>query len=185
MPGFERVDDMQTELDIKNLLEELKKNKTVRTVIPMGFVAGLPIVQIKNKAVCLEIPYFKFVRSEVPDQSLIYPIRYTVSVLADNGRLIGFEDLFFDERFETTDFNKAIGRFRHEAIQKYNYGQYLEKKDTLYALYNRFISFLYVNTQFTRQDMQSLIRLINILIEPALVPAYKVLDSKFAGKFLR
>ena len=130
------------------------------------------------------LPYFRFVRGEEADKSLIYPIKYQATYLWPSGKLIEFEDLEYNPVYSKVDFSKPIGTFRHEAIQKYNSGQYEEKRAELYSFYDTLIDFLVNGSEFTAEAEKSFKDLLNVIIEPSLVPIYKVLDEKFARRFL-
>jgi hypothetical protein len=175
---------MNKQITLNDFLNELKKNMVIASTIPMGYIAGLPIVQMKKKKVCLIIPYFNFVRSGETDKSLIHPIKFTVTVLWRSGRVIKMEDMEYDPRFENVDFQKPIGLFRHEAIKQYNAGQYREKKSELFEMYDKLIGFLQDGGEYSAQDEEDFKALFNVILEPSLVPIYKALDPKFAAKFI-
>ena len=175
---------MEKQITLKEFLGKLKRNETVLSTIPMGLVAGLPIVQIRNKEVCLIVPYFRFVGSREADKSLVYPIKYTVKVLWSSGRVVGMEDLEYNQMFSKVDFKKPIGKFRHEAIKQFNAGQYREKRSELFSMYDKLINHLQDDTEFTEEDEASFSDLLSIILEPSLVPIYKALDPKFTGRFI-
>ena len=175
---------MENQINLSQFMDSLKANKAVMSTIPMGYVAGLPIVQIIGKKVCLVVPYFRFVRSGEPDKSQIHPIKYTVTALWPSGRIIKLEDLEYNPKFANVDFRRPIGLFRHEAIKQYNAGQYRQKKAELYAMYDKFVDFLQHGGEYTGQEQDGFRALLNIMLEPCLAPIYRALDEKFATMFL-
>lgn len=175
---------MENNICLKDVINKIRKCDFVKKTIPLGFGPGLPTIQINNKNICVLVPFFKFVNSTELDKSLIFPIKYTVTALWPSGKIVGFEDLKYNPVFEKVDYTKPIGFFRHDAIKQYNSGQYRVKRDELLSMYDKFIDFLIGNTEFTEEDEEKFVKLLNIIIEPSLVPVYKVIDKNFSGKFI-
>jgi len=176
---------MNSNCTVEVLLENIKKQEFYRGVIPIGFGAGLPIIKIIDKQTYIMIPFFRFDRVNELDKSLIYPIKFQITVKWPSGKLVSFEDYQINPAFIKVDFSKPIGYFRHEAIKMYNSGQYNEKRKELYSLYDKLLNFLLVGDDFTSQDEDKFKELLNMIIEPSLVPIYRVLDQKFSSRFLK
>ena len=52
---------MSKKIDIKSLINTLKtSNFLFECAMPLGYTAGLPVLQIVNDRLCLKIPYLKY-----------------------------------------------------------------------------------------------------------------------------
>lgn len=175
---------MENRKSLESFLNSLNRSPVVGSCIPRGFTAGLPIVQIRNRQICLMVPYFRFNRATEVDKSLVYPIKYCVTALWETGRIIGFEDLAYSETFTSIDFTRPVGLFRHESIKHLDEKQYREKKGELFSMYEEFIGFLTDGGEFHADRQAAFISLLNTILEPSLAPIYKCLDPKFASRFI-
>lgn len=175
---------MDKQINLSGFVAALKKNSIAMAAIPMGYSAGLPILSIKKKKVCITVPFFKFAQVNEVDKSLIFPIRYTLTALWATGKIIELRDLAYHPRFENVDFSKPIGLFRHQSIQEFNAGQYRQKREELYSMYDKLIAFLQDDAEYTQQDESEFTTLLNIILEPSLVPIYRALGDEFATKFI-
>lgn len=172
-------------VSVENIIKQIKTSDfTLNCKMPMGYSSALPILQIKNDCLCLTIPYLKYKITGVVDKTLVYPIRYTISVELPENNIIGFADLAFSKSFEKVDFNKPIGYFRHESIKNLGKKEYKEKRTQLLSLYGKLADSLLFGTEFTEEDENNMRDLLKILVEPSLYPIYKVLDRDFYNRFL-
>lgn len=172
-------------ISIDTIINKLKTNDfTLNCAMPLGYCAGLPVLQIKNGALCLLIPYLKYKVTGVVDKTLVYPIRYTISVELPENRVIGFSDLSFNKSFEKVDFNKPIGYFRHDSIKNLTKNEYKEKRQELLSLYSKMADSLVYGTEFTEEDNNNMRDLLRLLVEPSLYTIYRVLDKDFYNRFL-
>lgn len=172
-------------ISVENIIKQIKTSDfTLNCRMPMGYSSGLPILQIKNDCLCLTIPYLKYKITGVVDKTLVYPIRYTISVELPENNVIGFADLAFNKSFEKVDFNKPIGFFRHESIKNLSKNEYKEKRTRLLSLYGKLADSLLFGTEFTEEDENDMRGLLKLLVEPSLYPIYNVLDRDFYNRFL-
>jgi len=172
-------------ISVENIIKRLKTSEfTLNCRMPMGYSSGLPILQIKNDSLCLTIPYLKYKVTGIVDKTLVFPIRYTISVELPENNVVGFSDLSFNKSFEKVDFNKPIGFFRHESIKSLGKEEYKEKRSRLLALYGKLADSLLYATEFTEEDDAEMKSLLKLLVEPSLYPFYRVLDKDFYNRFL-
>ena len=82
--------------------------------IPLEYVYGLPVFTVRNSRLCMIIPFLKYKVTGQVDKTLVYPIRYTITVLLPEGRVVGYEDLTCNSAYGKVDFTKPVGFFRHE-----------------------------------------------------------------------
>lgn len=176
---------MDKKISVKTLVREVKTSPfLLYCELPMGYVEGLPILQIRNGQLCLLIPFLKYKVTGKVDQTLVYPIRYTVTVLLPEGRILGFQDLSAMPQFSKVDFNQPVGLFRHEAIKQWGKKEYSEKRDELLALYDKVANALLYGTEYTEEDELAMRSLLQAMVEPSQMPVYKVLDEDFYEKYL-
>ena len=172
-------------ISVENIIKQLKTSEfTLNCRMPMGYSSGLPILQIKNDSLCLTIPYLKYKVTGVVDKTLVYPIRYTISVELPENHVVGFSDLSFNKAFEKVDFNKPIGFFRHDSIKNLDKNEYKAKRAELMALYSKLADSLIYGTEFTKEDDNNMKTLLRLLVEPSQYPIYKSLDKDFYNRFL-
>ena len=150
----------------------------------MGYVDALPILQIKNSTLCLVIPFLKYKVTGQVDKTLVYPIKYTVTVSLHDGRIINFEDLSVNPAFENVDFDAPIGTFRHDSVKHLDKHTFREEKDKLYKMYDRMIDAILNGSDYGNEEDEEFMDEINMMLEPSLKPIYKILDSDFYNKYL-
>ena len=176
---------MSKKSNIASLLKEVKNGTFMRACnIPMGYSSGYPTVRILNGTPCLTIPYLRYKITGVVDKTLVFPVRYAITVSLVSNSVVKFEDFAFNRSFAKVDFNKPIGLFRHEAIKKFNKVQYEAEKEKLYALYNKIIDCKINKTPCSPDDEAAFKKLLGILVEPSLKPFYKVIDSGFFDEYM-
>ena len=176
---------MDKKISIKTLLREVKTSPfLLYCELPMGYVEGLPVLQIRNGQLCLLIPFLKYQITGKADQTLVYPIRYTVTVLLPEGKVVGFQDLGIQPQFCNVDFNKPVGLFRHEAIKQWGKKEYNAKREELLGMYDKVANALLYGEAYTEEDEQEMRTLLQTMLEPSQMPIYKVLDEDFYEKYL-
>ena len=176
---------MENKISIQSIIKELKTNDFVlNCAMPMGYVAGLPILQIANEQLCLKVPYLKYRVTGEVDKTLVYPIRYTVTLVLPEKRVSGFQDLSLDSAFAAVDFGAPIGLFRHEAIRNLNKAEYNALRDELFAQYDKVVDALLNDAEYGEDDEIRMRELLQQLLEPSLLPIYKALDADFFEKYL-
>lgn len=174
------------EISVKRLIKEIKTGDFVLGCrMNIGYCAGLPILQIRNGILCLMIPYLKYKMTGTVDKTLVYPIRYTVTVELPGENPVGFSDLSVDPLFEKVDFSKPVGLFRHDSIKQYSKKQFFALKDELYSLYDKTASALVYGTPYSEADEKRMGELLRLLTEPDLFPIYRALDIDFYNKYLK
>ena len=125
---------MENKCSVEKILKELKTNPLFLNLeLPLGYTAGLPLLQIRNEQLCLQIPYLKYRVTGVVDKTLVYPIRYVLTLVLPEKKLVDFQDLSFQPQFRKVDFNSPVGLFRHEAVQHMTKTEYWNTRSELLA----------------------------------------------------
>ena len=176
---------MNSTFSTEKFLSSLKSNKFVLGNIPIGYVKGLPILNIKNGNLCMVVPFLKYKITGEVDNTFVYPIHYAITFSIPEGTIVGFEDLAFNESFNNVKFTEPIGTFRHDAVKSMDKEGFQALKSSLYEEYDKIVSFLTLGTQYTHEDEIRFISLINTILEPSLHPFYMALDKNFATKYLK
>ncbi len=176
---------MENRISVRTQIKEIKTSPfALGCKMELGYGPGLPILQIRSGCLCLLVPYLKYRVTGKVDQTLVYPIRYTICLRLPDGAPVGFEDLAFDPRFEHADLSKPVGLFRHESIKGLNKGEYARRKDQLYDLYDKVANMLLYGTAYDEKDEAAMSGLLRMLITPELLPIYRALDRSFYDKYL-
>lgn len=173
----------------KVTVEQIKKNLEtggffLHCKIPLGYKTVFPILQIKNGCLCILFPYLKYQTTGEVDRTLVFPIRYAVSLELPTEKIIGFEDFEYSEDFGNVDFDKPIGYFRHEAVKKFGREEYDSLYHELMKEYDKVIYALLEGGKYSLSDERRMSELLRILLEPSLLPIYQRLDKDFYNKYL-
>lgn len=176
---------MNNKVSVKAMLRQVRCSEFVNACqMPMGYTEGYPIISRENGGVYLVVPFLRFQVTGEVDKTLVYPIRYTVTVELPTGRIVGFQDLSADGRFRKVDFSKPIGLFRHDAIKDLTKQEYKAAKEELYGLYDTVIQDLLAGQTPSEDVLNAMAQLLSRLAEPCQMPVYKALDPDFFDRFL-
>ncbi len=171
--------------DIK-IAEFLKSEKQsafcLGCAMPLGYVAGFPIIGAVAGKLYLKVPFLKYKVTGEADKNLVFPVKYVLTYSLPDMKPVGFEDLEYNRVFKKVEFNKPIGFFRHEAVKNFSKAEYLEKKDELLSMYDDVIKALTEKIPYPRTAEFK--KLLNVMIEPSVKPIYKALDKTFFDNFL-
>lgn len=169
-------------------VEQIKKNLEtggffLNCKIPMGYRTVFPILQIKNGSLCVIFPYLKYQTTGEADKTLVFPIKYAISLELPTEKIIGFADFEYNENFETADFDKPIGYFRHDAVKKYSKTEYDRLYRELMSEYDKVIHVLLKGGEYGFSDEKRMSELLRLLVEPFLLPTYQTIDKSFYNKY--
>ncbi len=171
-----------------NIAEIIKKLKTEKfyldSGIPLEYSYGYPMFDKRGKKLCMHIPFLRYKVTGEVDKTLVFPIKYVITVSLPEGKIVGFQDLACNNSFNKVDFVKPIGYFRHEAVKNLNKAEYKKKRAELFAYYNKVLNSLADNQQPSKEDADAMKKLLGIMLEPCLRPIYKALSKDFYNKYL-
>jgi hypothetical protein len=175
---------METENTTMKEFLRFIKNKTIAAhLIPMEMGMGWPILSIRNNELCVTVPFYRAIRKP-QDNTLLYPLAYTITALWPKGTVVAFQNLKFSSAFNKVDFSKPIGTFRHDSIKHLNKEQYEQKVDELFDLYDKFIKGIQTNEPFAGENELKFKEILSMLMEPSHKPMYMALDHSFFQTFL-
>jgi len=176
---------MNTTFSTAALLKKLKTNTFIlNSRMPMGYVPGLPILCILNGNLCMKVPFLKYKITGKIDKTLVYPIRYVATVIIPEGHVVCFEDLSLQNAFANVDFTVPVGTFRHEEIKDLSKEEYDNLRLELLRDYDKIVSSLAFSSAYTEEDNQLFKERFNKIVEPSLLPFYRIIDSNFATKYI-
>lgn len=172
-------------ISMEQIIKNLKTSEFfLQCKIPMGYSSGFPILQIKNGSLCVTVPYLKYRTTGEVDKTLVFPIRYGISLELPTEKVIGFEDYEYKSSFVNIDFDKPVGYFRHDAVKQYNKTQYRELRRELMGEYDKVANALLGNAAYHIADEKRMAELLQLLAEPSLLPFYRIIDADFYNKYL-
>ena len=182
----------------------LGKNTVIRSMIPLGFKAGAPLIRCQGDKVLLTVPYARYKTTGNIDGTLVYPMAYAATFVAlpepqipeslaaaakgkrtfFPGKLVSFRALSFDPAFADVNFGKPIDTFRHEAIKGMSREQYEKEILTLYAAYEKVVGACLAGEAPAAMDKMNLKQLLGELIVPNQKAMYQKLDDEFYQTYL-
>lgn len=177
---------MVSEISTEDIIKRLRKSDFIlQCKLPLGYSSGLPILQIKNESLCLTVPYLQYKTTGQVDKTLVYPIRYAITLELPTENIVSFENYEYNDKFAKVDFNKPVGYFRHDAIKKYNKAQYKALRSELMKEYDKVIMAIFGEGEYTAEDEKKMSALLQLLTEPSLIPFYRAIDADFYNKYLK
>jgi hypothetical protein len=166
----------QNNISIVNFLKSANASDTRRGLIPMELGAGWPAITIKNKQICVTVPYF-LAQPGHGGQFLLFPISYLITLKWPNAQIVEFASLKYQKAYKGLDFSKPVGIFKHETVMGLSRDQYIAKRGELFALYDELIVGITEKRGFERLgDMRDLFQ---TLMEPSLYPMYRNIAPNF------
>ena len=176
---------MSDNFSLSDFLRELKSSDFVLGCeMPMGYTPGLPTLLIKNDALIIQIPYLKYQTTGETDKTLVFPVRYVIELTLPDLKFINYKDLMFDSAYQTIDFSRPIGLFRHDTIKNLNKREYKAKKEELFKCYDEVVDYLLNDGEYTDSDENHFKELFSLMLEPSLYKMYRVLNKDFCNKYL-
>lgn len=176
---------MVNEISVKKLINDVRCSRfLVECEMPMGYAEGFPILRQCNGETLLLIPFLKYQVTGKVDQTLVYPIRFVITIRVRDGKIMGYQDLTADGRFAKVEMERPIGLFRHEAIRHWNKQTYQENRQLLYRLYDRVCMAMAQGRQVPQEEQEQLRLLLRQMVEPCQLPIYQALDRKFYDCYL-
>lgn len=175
---------MANEFSMKKLIASVKTSDLlISCAMPMGYSEGFPMLRQCNGEVFVMIPFLKYQVTGKVDQTLVYPIRFVITVRARDSKIVGFQDLICDRRFGKVDFEQPVGLFRHEAIRRWDKQTYRENRQMLYRLYDAVCQAM-ADGSVPRELTEQLSQLLKQMVEPSQLPIYRALDGAFFNNYL-
>lgn len=171
------------DISIKEVLHRINTSEAVRSAVPMGMGAGLPMLEIAGERLLVSVFYYRS-NPKPDDKTELFAPKYIISVGYPDCKLAAFRTLPYEAKYAQTNFGSPVGTFRHDAVKHLNHKQYVDKKDELYALLDKQAAYLGgEDGVFTAEDRERLRGLYAMLAEPSLLPFYRDMSEKFFEQY--
>lgn len=168
---------------ISSFYNNLSRRPELRSIIPVGYNPGIPMLSIKEDNLCLIIPYLRYKITGEKDKTLVFPIRYVAEYLIPEYQLVRFDDLAYSKIASKIDFDKPCGYFRHKAIEDLTQEEYQSlRKETLYS-FDKVADVLLNGLQYTIADENTMSCQLQKIVEPSLWGFYRVFAPDFYNKY--
>ncbi len=170
-------------IKMKDFLKDIKNSAIGRSMIPLGYGHGLPIICEIDGEIIIRVPFFRE-DFRGNDKTLVFPIQYIISAVWKNGKIIEARDLSYAPGFRNIEMSRPVGTFRHEAVAHMNKGEYFREKDALYTCYDKVLISKMTGEPLLKQDEKRFISKLNVILEPSLKPFYFALDKEFSEAYI-
>lgn len=168
---------------ISSFYNDLSKRPELRSIIPIGYNPGIPMLSVKEDNLCLIIPYLRYKITGEKDKTLVFPIRYVVDYVVPEFQLVKFEDLAFNQAYDKVDFDKPCGYFRHKAIEDITQKEYQFLRETTLYGFDKVADVLLNGQLYTVADYNTMACQLQKIVEPSLWGFYRVLAPDFYNKY--
>ena len=167
----------------EELLQNIRQTPLFRQLIPQEAGIGLPIPLRKQGKVYAILPCFGFTPSE-KGKTAIFPPFAIITIDWQNQIPVEYVNLRF--RYPETEFkwDAQVGIFPHPSVAEMTIGEYKEKRREVLVMYDKMFENLESDASFSSEWINEFSELLNTLIEPSLVPYYRIFGSKFCERFL-
>lgn len=170
----------------EDILKSLKTNDfLLNSNIPMGYTPGIPMLSLRNGEPCLVIPFLKYQMTGEVDKTRVFAPRFVITVVMNGGKVVKYEDLMYDSRFEEVDFRKPVGLFRHSSIRHLKKNDYNKMRNDIYELLDALSDSMTGKMEFDEMDEIKLKKLFSVLLEPSMKPFYHAIDKTFFETYIK
>lgn len=170
----------------EEILKSLKTNEfLLNSSIPMGYTPGIPMLSLRNGEPCLVIPFLKYQMTGEIDKTRVFAPRFVVTVTMNEGKVVKYEDLMYDSRFEEIDFRKPVGLFRHSSIRHLKKDDYNKVRSEIYTLLDALSDSMTGKMEFDEMDAMKFNKLFSVLLEPSMKPFYHAIDKSFFETYIK
>lgn len=170
----------------EEILKSLKTNEfLLNSNIPMGYTPGIPMLSLRNGVPCLVIPFLKYQMTGEVDKTRVFAPRFVITVVMNEGKVVKYEDLMYDSRFEEVDFRKPVGLFRHSSIRHLKKDDYNKMRNEIYELLDALSDSMIGKMEFDEMDAMKFSKLFSVLLEPSMKPFYHAIDKFFFETYIK
>lgn len=143
------------------------------------------MLSLCNGGPCLVIPFLKYQLTGEIDKTRVFAPRFVVTVVVNDGKVVKYEDLMYDSRFEEVDFRKPVGLFRHSSVRHLKKEDYNKMRNEIYALLDALSDSMIGKMEFDEMDAMKLNKLFSVLLEPSMKPFYHAIDKTFFETYIK
>lgn len=166
------------------LLAGLRRSPIFRQLIPMEAGIGWPIPSRRNGRVYLTLPFFGFGIGASKGQRIdLRPPFAAITLDWSSGRPVKYVSFAFESPWPAPATSDAVGSFPHPAVAALSVARYKELRAELFEHYDELCESLAGNVAFPASRAARFSELLQILVEPSLMPYYRALGTKFFERF--
>ena len=172
----------------ENFVQDIRKMPLFKQVVPMEAAVGWPIPRRKVGDLYVKFPLFgqaKITKDEKVNLNLFPPFAM-MTFNWQTLRLVEYIDFCFRSPDPELKWQGeiSIGTFPHPAISKQmSVEDYMKKRHELYVMYDHLFDVLANGKSQTSEEDSAFSYLFSLMLEPPLVPYYRVLGGKFLKHF--
>lgn len=167
----------------EKLLQNIRKTPLFMQLIPQEAGIGLPIPLRRNQKVYAILPCFGFKPIE-KGKTILFPPIAKVTVQWSNQLPVKYVNLKFDNPASELQWSGEIGIYPHDAVAGMTIGEYKAKRRELLQMYDEMFTALENSSGLSSDFKQEFSELFSTLLEPPLIPYYRVFGTKFCERFL-
>jgi hypothetical protein len=167
----------------EKLLKNIRKTPLFMQLIPQEAGIGLPVPLRRNNKVYAILLCFGFNAIE-KGQTRLFPPFAEITVQWSNQLPVEYINLHFNNPAPELQWSGEIGTFPHDAVAGITIGEYQVKRKELLLMYDEMFTALENAGGLSSDFKQQFRDLFSTLIEPALIPYYRVFGAKFCERFL-
>lgn len=177
---------MEREISLADILSKLKTNPFVLNCrMPIGYAAGIPMIEIVRDRILLQVPYWKCIVTGEKGKNLVYPIKYIITLEFPSLRPVKFTNLAYENSFSNTEFDKVVGLFPSPNLKGVTKAQYEQLKISLYEQFDKYINSKIQKTEYSDVDREAFKSLLTKMIEPCHLGFYSNANINFYEEFLK
>lgn len=165
-------------------LKHIRKMPLFQQLIPMEAGVGWPIPLRRNGKLYVKLPFFGQVPTGEKGKIALYPPFATITLNWSSFVAVEYVDLRFQNPASELDWETQVGTFPHPAVKQMTVEEYKQKRRELLAMYDGLLDTLARGGSRSPDQDTEFSHLFSTLLEPPLIPYYRVLGEKFIARFL-
>jgi hypothetical protein len=168
----------------EQLFKDIRKMPLFQQLIPMEAGVGWPIPQRRNGKLYIKLPFFGQTPTQEKGKIALLPPFSTITISWSNFIPVEYIDLRYSNPAPELNWQEQVGIFPHRGVQQMTVETYKQKRRDLLAMYDDLFNTLADGGSRTTEQDAEFSQLFSLLIEPPLIPYYRVLGKKFCDRFL-
>lgn len=170
---------MNDQSAVDKAMLEIRKHPVFRSLVPMEAGVGWPVPIRRNGSVYLCIPFFGLQPAKDGNPILIYPPFATITLSWPNLVVVEYVNLRWKKIWSEKELSIPAGKFPHPTVAGLKLAEYNEMHGRLMWHYENML-----NAKIDEAGLKEFKQLLAQMMEPALLPYYRKLFTKFYDHFL-
>lgn len=160
------------------LMASVRRTPLFRQLVPMEAGIGWPIPLRRSPSLYVKLPLFGFAPGR---PTRLFPPFAVLTVDHATARPVEYVDLRYAQPWPVPATPEPVGEFPHEAVRG-RLGDYRKDRTRLLECYDGMLTSLCDDSPFV--EAEEFTELLGRLVEPALLPYYRMLGPRFYERFL-